>query len=72
MGYADWFGASINILKIIRDKVWSGITWPWRIVSSLPDWVKGLALGILIILAAYIFYRLYKSWGRQEYRFIQS
>ena len=72
MGYEDWVGTSTKIFEMIGVVIWKVIQWPWRFASSLPDWAKGIILGILVLFAAYLLYRLLKSWNRQEWKFIES
>lgn len=72
MAATDWYSKTIGVVKSILGMIWQGITWPVRLASGLPDWVKGIIFGILILLAAYLAYRLWKSWNRQEWRFIKS
>lgn len=72
MGYNDWFGTATEILKMIRDAVWSLIKLPWMMFSKIPDWGKGIILGLLVLLTTYLAYKLWKSWNRQEFRFIKS
>jgi hypothetical protein len=68
MTQQDWFSATKDTVWYVGGQIKYYITAPLRLFSGLPDWVKVIIYTALLLLAAFIAWKIYQH--RDKWRYI--